>query len=63
MEEEKKSRVRPFSRCLNLPDSEWELLRRMSLNDGRSLSSFARKLIKKEWQKSEKRKEQLINAG
>ena len=55
MEGKENKRIRPFLRCLNIPDSDWELLKRMSLDDGRSLSSFTRKLIKKEWQKEKKK--------
>ncbi len=53
---EKIPRVRPFLRCLNIPDSEYELLKKMSVADDRSQSAFVRKLINKEWNK-EKRKE------
>ena len=51
-------RVRPFLRCLNIPDKEWELLKKMSINYEGSLSALVRKLIKNEWQKYERRKEQ-----
>ena len=55
MEGKENKRTSPFLRCSNIPDSDWELLKRMSLDDGRSLSSFTRKLIKKEWQKEKKK--------
>jgi len=54
---ENNERVRPFLRCLNIPDTEWLLLKSMSERDSRSLSSFIRMLIKKEWQKLERRRE------
>lgn len=61
MEDKNNLRIRPFSRCLNIPDAEWEMLKELSANYEGSLSALVRKLIKKEWQKE--RSKELAQVG
>ena len=61
MDDKENLRVRPFLRCLNIPDKEWEMLKKMSVNYEGSLSALIRKLIKKEWDKE--RKKELTSVG
>lgn len=55
MENNNNFRVRPFLRCLNIPDLEWGLLKQLSANDNRSLSNCVRVLIKKEYSRNSRR--------
>ena len=63
MEDTNKLRVRPFLRCLNIPDQEWEILKRLTANYEGSASALVRKLIKKEWQKYERGRKEVAQVG
>ncbi len=63
MQEENKLRVRPFLRCLNIPDQEVEMLKKLSMADGVSRSAIVRRLIKKEWQKFERGRKEVAQVG
>lgn len=55
-------RIRPFLRCVNIPDKEWGMLKELSENYEGSLSALIRKLIKREWQKDKKKELTAVNS-
>lgn len=53
------NKCRPELRCISISNGVWEMVKELASKESESISAFIRYLIKKEYQRSKKKLEQI----